>query len=116
MRVRFEPRTNATDHSKMYGKGGLQVFHGAYGAGIGQAVGSMLLPYVGKYALNHLLIPAGKSALKGAALGAFSELGGTYADKVKAAKRGALKGAVFGAIGGSKKRKKQKGSAVKRPF
>ena len=103
MRVRFQTKTSQADHLKQLGKGGMQVFHGAYGAGLGAMLGH--------YAVRRFVIPAVKGAAKGAALGALSEIGGSYHDKVKAARTSAIKGAALGAMKGKGVKR-----SAKRPF
>lgn len=98
MRVRFVKKTTQADHLKAFQHGGsLQIAHMHYGAGLGDQLAM--------YAFKHLVVPAGKGAVKGALHGLISDHSGTYADKMK---RGALKGAVGGIIkGGGKKTKKR---------
>ena len=106
MRVKFQTRSSQAEHLKAFQRGGeLNVAHMAYGAGLGEDAARL--------AVRHLLIPAGKGAARGAAAALFSEHSGSYADKLKRAKKGATRGAVAGILKG---KGVKKSGAAKRPF
>lgn len=106
MRVKFQKRTNQGDHLKAFQRGGhLNIAHMAYGAGLREDAAH--------FALRHIVIPAGKGAARGAAAALFSEHSGSYADKLKQAKKGATRGAVAGILKGKGVKKT---GAAKRPF
>lgn len=117
MRIPYVKKTSEVDHKKKYGSG-LHVATMHYGAGLtyGSGLGSMLLGPVGKFLLNRVVIPAGKGAAMGAAGGALTAVGGSYADKLKSASRGATHGAIAGVIHGKGVSSKKTKKKAKRPF
>ena len=107
MRVKFQTRSSQAGHLKAFQRGGeLNVAHMAYGAGLGEDAAHL--------AVRHLLIPAGKGAVRGAASVLFSDHSGSYADKLKQAKRGAVAGCNFAGVLSGKGVKKV--AKAKRPF
>ena len=90
MRVKFQAKATQADHLKHMSGNGIQHFHGAYGAGLGSKLALM--------AMHNLVIPGMKGAVAGGVGGLLSEFSGSYADKLKAAKKGAGRGALSSVV------------------